>query len=108
MPLHSNKIPKHIRESLIIPDKAHFYHKMIKCHIYNVRHYNFDRYINYDRVRRSPIFCGRVKGTSGVSDQFAEDLVGGEEAGFGDADAGALPLKSSFAQKGVNNSAVCQ
>lgn len=29
MPLHSNKIPKHIRESLIIPDKAHFYHKMI-------------------------------------------------------------------------------
>ena len=53
-------------------------------------------------------FCGRVKGTSGVSNQFAEDLVGGEEAGFGDADAGALPLKSSFAQKGVNNSAVCQ
>lgn len=29
MPLHSNKIPKHIRESLIIPDKVHFYHKMI-------------------------------------------------------------------------------
>ena len=29
---------------------------MIKCHIYNVRHYNFDRYINHDRVRRSPIF----------------------------------------------------
>lgn len=108
MPLHSNKIPKHIRESLIIPDKAHFYHKMIKCHIYNVRHYNFDRYINHDRVRRSPIFCGRVKGTSGVSDQFAEDLVGGEEVVFGDADAGALPLKSSFAQKGINNSAVCQ
>ena len=53
-------------------------------------------------------FCGRVKGTSEVSNQFADDFVGGEEVVFGDADAGALPLKSSFAQKGVNNSAVCQ
>lgn len=108
MPLHSNKIPKHIRESLIIPDKAHFYHKMIKCHIYNVRHYNFDRYVHHDRVCRSPFFCGRVKGTSGVSDQFAEDLVGGEEAGFGDADAVALLLKGTFTQKGINDRAVGQ
>lgn len=82
---------------------------MIKCHIYNVRHYNFDRYINHDRVRRSPIFfCGRVKGTSGVSDQFAEDLVGGEEAGFGDADAADLLLKGTFTQKGINDRAVGQ
>ena len=81
---------------------------MIKCHIYNVRHYNFDRYINHDRVRRSPIFCGRVKGTSGVLDQFAEDLVGGEEAGFGDADAAALLLKGTFTQKGINDRAVGQ
>lgn len=82
---------------------------MIKCHIYNVRHYNFDRYINHDRVRRSPIFfCGRVKGTSGVSDQFAEDLVGGEEAGFGDADAAALLFKGTFTQKGINDRAVGQ
>lgn len=82
---------------------------MIKCHIYDVRHYNFDRYINHDRVRRSPIFfCGRVKGTSGVSDQFAEDLVGGEEAGFGDADAAALLFKGTFTQKGINDRAVGQ
>ena len=53
-------------------------------------------------------FCGRVKGTSGVSDQFAEDLVGGEEAGFGDADAAALLLKGTFTQKGINDRAVGQ
>lgn len=29
MPLHSYKIPKLIRENPIIPDKVHFYHKMI-------------------------------------------------------------------------------
>lgn len=82
---------------------------MIKCHIYNVRHYNFDRYIYHDRVRRSPIFfCGRVKGTSGVSDQFADYLVGSEEAGFGDADAVALLLKGTFTQKGINDRAVGQ
>lgn len=82
---------------------------MIKCHIYNVRHYNFDRYINHDRVRRSPIFfCGRVKGTGGVSDQFADYLVGGEEAGFGDADAAALLLKGTFTQKGINDRAAGQ
>ena len=53
-------------------------------------------------------FCGRVKGTSGVSDQFADYLVGGEEAGFGDADAGALLLKGTFTQKGINDRAVGQ
>lgn len=82
---------------------------MIKYHIYNVRHYNFDRYINHDRVRRSPFFfCGRVKGTSGVSDQFADYLVGGEEAEFGDADAAALLFKGTFTQKGINDRAVGQ
>lgn len=29
MPLHNNKIPKLICENPIIPDKVHFYHKMI-------------------------------------------------------------------------------
>lgn len=81
---------------------------MIKCHIYNVRHYNFDRYIHHDRVCRSPFFCDRVKGTSGVSDQFADDLVGGEEAVFGDADSGAVEFQSTFAQKGFNDGAICQ
>ncbi len=53
-------------------------------------------------------FCGRVKGTSGVSDQFADYLVGGEEAGFGDADAAALLLKGTFTQKGINDRAAGQ
>ena len=53
-------------------------------------------------------FCGRVKGTSGVSNQFADYLVGGEEAGFGDADAAALLLKGTFTQKGINDRAAGQ
>ena len=53
-------------------------------------------------------FCGRVKGTSGVSVQFADYLVRGEEVVFGDADAGALPLKRAFAQKGINDRAAGQ
>ncbi len=52
--------------------------------------------------------CGRVKGTSGVSNQFADYLVGGEEAGFGDADAAALLLKGTFTQKGINDRVVGQ
>lgn len=50
---------------------------MIKCHIYNVRHYNFDRYINHDRVRRSPFFF--AAGSKGQAEyQISSRIISSE------------------------------
>ena len=50
---------------------------MIKCHIYNVRHYNFDRYIYHDRVRRSPFFF--AAGSKGQAEyQISSRIISSE------------------------------